>query len=371
MKKIILFSIILAASAEAYSQKDKEERYLDSLKGAFTIRQESVKEKELYSPGKSKLLSNIGSIGLNSEFGDASASALIAFPTSASSTFSLYFKQPFDTKPKKVTFFDLDGLATGTSAEFAFQKIFWNPKADDNLFQKLKVQVAKQKNTPASDTSALFRGLTTGDFTEDLMDSFWKSPSNKYGNAVLFGLSYALAKNEIDYVVDSFALRPVNETKTNHNLRLTLGVYTKNRAIWSLSFVQEIKFKTGDPITMNFPLNSTGLSFTKDVTYGKYNRQDLTRIQVDYRKNFYADGKEILAIAPSLAYRTIEKSFVFELPLYFFNFKDENGKVKGLNGGITIGYANKLNEKKSFRENSAVSLFVGAPFDLFGHYKTR
>jgi len=327
------------------------------------------KNKELYSPKQGVVFSNFSNLNITSEFGDNSASALLAFAVGASSSFSFQFKQPFESKPKKASFFNQNGMATGTSGEIAFQHVFWNPQVDDKLFNKMRDQYAIDNGIVKD--SPQYKAITTGDFDEQQQLKFWSDPKNKMGTPLLLGFGYSVAKNEIDYVIDSFSTTPINENRTNHNVRLTFGVFAKNGSVISLSAVQEIKFESGDPISMNFPLNTTGLSFSKDVTLGKPVEKNLTRFQLDYRQSFYKNGVMVFAIAPSIAYRTKQKSIVIDVPVYFLNFKDDDKKAKGLQGGLSLGYTNKLKEKTSFKDGFALSIFVGAPFDLFGYFKTK
>lgn len=329
---------------------------------------DAAKNKELYAPRQSTFFSNYSNINISSEFGDNSASALMAFTVGASSAFSFYLKQPFEEKPKKVDFFNQNGLATGTSAEIAFQHAFWKTKVDNGLFQKMKDAYA-QKMGIAKGTAA-YNTITTGDFSDKDQADFWSKKENRLGMPVLVGFGYAVAKNEIDYIVDSFSTAPQAKNKTNHNIRITIGLLTKKRSLISLSVVKEIKYESGDPISMNFPLNGTGLSFSKEVTLGSPVKKDVTRLQVDYRQSFYKDGVISFAIAPSVAYRTVQKSIVVDVPVYFLNFKEDQ-KVKGLQGGLSVGYTNKLKEKTTFKDGFALSIFVGVPFDLFGYFKTR
>jgi len=339
--------------------------------GEFTKAQSipEVKNKELYSPRQSTVFSNFSNVNITSEFGDNSASALVAFNIGAASSISFNFKQPFDSKPKKIDFFNQNGLATGTSGEIAFQHIFWKTDINDELFQKLKLQYAKDHKIEAN--TPQFRGITVGDFSDEMISNFWSDPKNKFGIPILIGAGYAVAKNEINYVVDSFSISPKNENRTNQNVRFSIGALAKNKSVISLSIIQEIKYESGDPITMNFPLNTTGLSYSKDLTIGTPVEKNLTRLQLDYRQSFYKNGVIVFAIAPSIAYRTKQKSLLIDLPIYFLNFKGDDKQVKGLQGGISLGYTNKLKEKTTFKDGFAFSIFVGVPFDLFGFFKTK
>lgn len=364
MKTQLFILIVLCISFNAKSQTSTPEQQSSV---ATTI--EVIKNKEMYTPRKGVIFSNLSNINLTSEFGDNSASALMAFSVGSSSSFSFYFKQPFESKPKSVSFFKQDGLSTGTSAEIAFQHVCWKTKIDDALFQKLKKAYADKKGI-ATGTPA-FRAITVSDFDDETITNFWADKSNKLGVPILLGAGYSVAKNEINYVIDSFSNSSTKENRTNHNLRFTVGIFARNRSVISLSAIQEIKYESGDPITMNFPLDALGLlSYTKDVTLGVPVEKNLTRFQLDYRQSFYKEGQISFAIAPSLAYRTKEKSISIEIPIYFINFKEDK-KIKGLQGGISIGYTNKLKEKTSFDEGFALSIFIGAPFDLFGYFKTR
>ncbi len=236
------------------------------------------------------------------------------------------------------------------------------------MFTKLKDAYAAKKGIATG--TAAYRGITVADFDDKTIADFWSAKGNDLGIPVLIGFGYSIAKNEIDYVLDSFSVSPKNENRTNHNLRFTAGLYLKDRSVISLSAIQEIKYESGDPINRNFPLNNSGLSYNKDVTVGEPVKKNLTRIQLDYRKAFYRKGVISFAIAPSIAFRTRENSLAIELPLYFLNMKEEK-KVKGLQGGISIGYTDKLKEKTTFNDGFAFNIFVGVPFDLFGYFRTR
>jgi hypothetical protein len=367
MKKITIILLLLVASKYVQSQEDSTK--LDISDSIANLNVQKALSKQLYSPKQGTLLSSFSNVNITSEFGDNSASATAAFNVGASSVFSFYFKQPFEDKPKKVTFFDQDGMSAGTSAEIAFQHVFWKTKIDNAMFEDMKKAYAKTHNI--SKKSPEFRGITTGDFEDEDQVRFWSAKGNKLGTPLLIGFGYSVSKNDIDFVADSFSIAPVTENRTNHNLRFTIGIYARNRSVVSLSIVQEIKYESGDPLARIFPLGASGLSYTKDVTVGAPVKKNLTRLQFDYRQSFYKNGEIVFAIAPSFAYRTIQKSFVVEVPLYFLNLKDENKKVKGLQGGVTIGYTNKLKEKTSFNDGIAFGIFVAAPFDLFGYFKTK
>lgn len=341
----------------------------ESIAKDETISKNKKYNENLYSPSKNSFFSNLSNVNITSEFGDNSASALFASNIGSSSSVSFYFKQPFESKPKKVNFFTQDGLASGTSFDFSFQQVFWKTKITDKMFQGLKDEYAKNKKIDKS--SPEYRGISVADFDDQTIAKFWASNPVKSGLPILFGAGYTVAKNEIDYIVDSFSLSPVTENRTNSNLRLTIGILTHNRSVISLSAIQEIKYESGDPITMNFPLNTNGLSYSKDVTLGIPTKKNITRIQFDYRKRFYKKENIAFAIAPSIAYRTKQKAIALELPVYFLNFKDDDKKVKGLQGGIILGYTDKLKSKTTFKDGFAFSIFVGAPFDLFGYFKTK
>jgi hypothetical protein len=328
-----------------------------------------IKDKEMYSPKQSTISSSFSNINITSEFGDNSASALASFGVGSSSVFSFSFKQPFETKPKKVDFFNQNGMATGTSAEIAFQHVFWETKVDDALFQAMKDKYAADNNI--SKGSPAYVAITTGDLKEEDQIKFWSNPKNKIGVPVLIGFGYAVAKNDIDFVIDSFSIAPSTESRTNHNLRFTIGVLARNRSVISLSAVQELKFESGDPLTRVFSLGISGQSFSKEITVGNPVKKNLTRFQLDYRQSFYKDSEITFAIAPSIAYRTVQKSIVLDMPIYFLNFKGEDKKVKGVQGGLSIGYTNKLKEKTTFKDGFGLSIFVGVPFDLFGYFRTK
>ncbi|MBL7733291.1 MAG: hypothetical protein JNM88_19140 [Chitinophagaceae bacterium] len=372
MKKIFI-SILFAffglsvlcqtTSGNTSSSNDSATSLLSNVKKSLS--------KQLYSPVAGTLQSNLSNINLTSEFGDNSATITTSFGIGASSTLSFYFKQPFEEKPKKVELFNKDGMSSGTSAEIAFQHTFWktpdNPSFDD-MFQRLKkAYIEKNKITD----SAEMRGITTGDFDDETQAKFWGDKSSRLGIPVLLGFGYSVAKNDIDFITDSMSLAPVTENRTNHNLRFTIGAYARNMSVISFSIVKEIKYESGDPLTRIFSLGTSGLTYSKEVTVGNPVKKNLTRLQFDYRQSFYKKGELVFAVAPSLAFRTVEKSFVLEVPLYFLNLKDDEKKVKGLQGGVILGYTNKLKEKTSFKEGVAFSIFVGAPFDLLGFFRTK
>jgi hypothetical protein len=323
-------------------------------------------DSKTYSPTvRSSVISSYSDLRLKSDFGDESASATLGFSLDQSSI-SAYFEQPFKEKPKQVTFFNQEGLQTGTTFKVAFQHTFWNPEIDFAKFDAVRNEYAKRNNI--TDPQKI-RELTLADFDKianseiaDYMD---------FGTPVIFGISYGGSKNEINYIQDSSSLAPLNTLKLNQSIQISLGLVLAKSEIIAISYTKEIKFKGADETSVfNFPLPGSNLTYQKEVGIGNPVRKEDNKFQVEYRKLFFKKGVESsLAINPRAFYLTSEKSINLEIPIYFLNYSEE-GKVKGLQGGFSIGYSSKLNGSVDVIKGFGVSIFVAAPFDLFNLFKT-
>lgn len=356
MKRILLLIMVFVA-LNAVAQD------MSALKTKVKEQTEST----IYTPGgKSSLISSFSDIRLKSDFGDESASATVGFSLKQSSL-SFYFEQPFKEKPKKVTFFNQDGLQSGTSFKVAFQHTFWNPTADFNTFDRLRNEQARRNQI--TDTQQI-RTLTSGDFDPDLYTAFLRSVDFK--TPVLFGISFAGAKNAIDYLPDSSATKPSSETNLNYSVAASLGFVLAKSDIIAFSYTREVKYQGADETSVfNFPVPGSSTTYLKEVGVGPINKTDENKFQAEYRRLFFRkSGNVSLALNPKIFYLTSKKSFNIELPVYFLTFSEEE-KIKGLQGGFSIGYSTKLRGENSFKNNFGVSIFVSAPFDLFNLFTTK
>lgn len=324
-------------------------------------------ESRIYSPtDRGTIVSTYSDLRLKSDLGDKSASATLGFSLGQTSI-STYFEQPFQEQPKKVTFFNQDGLQSGTAFKISFQHTFWHPKMDFNNFDRVRNDFANRKSI-INDT--LRREITLSDLDDTAYNRVVESMN--FGVPILIGIAYGGAKNELDYISDSSSINPMNVVKFNQNIQISLGFILSKSVVIGISYTREIKFNGADKTSIfNFPRTGSNLSYEKEVGVGSPVRKDDNKFQFEYRKLFIKKGQgPSLAINPRLFYLTSKKTLNFELPIYFLR-QSEDGKLKGLQGGFSIGYSSKINKSTSFQQGFASSIFVSAPFDLFNLFRTK
>lgn len=266
-----------------------------------------------------------------------------------------------------MTSFNQDGLQSGTAFKVSFQHTFWNPKIDFNKFDRVRNEYAKRKSIT---NDSLRRAITLSDLDDSSYNQIVESMD--FGVPILFGIAYGGAKNEIDYISDSSSIHPVNIVKFNQNFQVSLGFILSKSVVIAVSYTKEIKFSGADETSIfNFPSSIGNLTYQKEVGVGSPLRKDDNKFQFEYRKLFIKKGQgPSLAINPRFFYLTLKKSLNFELPVYFLR-QSEDGKLKGLQGGFSLGYSSKISNSASFKQGFAASIFVAAPFDLFNLFRTK
>jgi hypothetical protein len=366
--KIICLLILPLMASLGLKAQLKEEK--NSERKTQKIEANKRIQSSLFTPNaNSSIISTYSDIRLKSDFGDQSASATMGF-TLGQSSLSFYFEQPFEDKPKKVTFFNQNGLQAGTAFKIAFQHVFWKPDTDMKGFNKIEeIKNVYAKNNHITDSQKI-REIAIGDM-DDI--SYAKALEEmRIGTPVLFGLSFSGAKNNIDFLTDSLSIKPLNQVKLNQNLQVAFGLMLKKGSVLALSYTRESKFKGADETSVfNFPITGSAATYQKEAGVGSPKKILENKFQLEYRKLFVEPGVgPSFAINPRIFYLTSNKSFNFELPVYCLRFSEE-GKVKGLQGGFSLGYSSKLTKVNNLKDGFAASIFVAAPFDLFNLFKTK
>jgi len=373
-----------------------------------------------YTPAKkSTFLNAISQINLTSSFGDEEASATVGYTTKKGTSFSLYLSQSFEEKPKIVTPVNLDGLQANSSFEVAFQHILWNPEIEDrNVFSQVKLNFAERTGkllTPFSDpkkidtvktliddslfklktdtlksewstpgrtrsrllteiNAYLLRDIGAMDFDEMAMNELYESKAGiDWKNPVLIGAAFSLGTVNPDYIIDSFSTPPQELKGVNFNVRFSIGTYLNKQNIIAFSYIIENKYKIGDPVNYSFPVGTAGLTYNKDVLIGKPKTAIDNRFKLEYRANWYHKTIQVLAINPQISYYTSKKILSFEMPIYFLNYKKDDA-IQGLQGGVSFGLLKQFKpkeERDASLKTFAVSVFIAAPFEMLGLFKTR
>ena len=317
---------------------------------------------KFYNPsGNSGIVSPYTQVNLTSSFTDNLASATIGFKSGMSSG-SILIKQPFTTKPQKVSLLSLDGLSAGTSVTISYQFTYWKPWADFHKFESVKGSFCKRtKNT--SDP----RSITYQDLDAIAQDSLEKDIH--WGTPIIFGVSYSIGKAGFDYIVDSSSINPQNVTKVNQNVRITLGAMFNKAHILALIFTWQNQFDAGDPISYSFPAGSNGARYNKDVIIGEPKLKVDQRLSLEYRHTFFSRNSiPSLGLNPSVTYAFNKNKLAVTFPVYFLNY-GEGEKIKGLQGGVAVGYISSTKKFVNLKDGFSVSLFLSAPFDPMGIFK--
>lgn len=310
--------------------------------------------KNSYSPqGSTSLVNTFSQVNLTSSFGDEFASATFGIKSKQFAG-SVFIKQPFEEKPKKVTPLTLEGLDDGASIEFAFQYTFWEPKVSPQAV-----------TTYGFNQEVDFASLNREQKKELDNASFKKS------NPILIGLALSFGKSNYDYITDSTDLTPEEFAGVNRNLRFSVGRLFSGTSILVFSILNQKKFLTGETSNISFPNGSNGSLFNRDVIIGNPKKTNETIFTFEFRKSFESsEGTPLLAIAPALNYLNKAEKISLEIPVYFLNYK-EDGKISGLQGGVSVGYLTGSNELDKFSEGFAASIFIATPFDLKSLFKTK
>jgi hypothetical protein len=358
MKKLLLILVLALIGADCFSQTP-----VDVSKGYDYNKLYSL----TYNPtGHSSIVTPFTQLNFTSTFKDQEATATIG-AKKGKSAFSIFIKQPFSEKPKKVTPISLDGLGNGTSIEFSYQFSTWKPQADFDTFDKIRNQYAKQIGKI---TREEINSITYGDLDSASKEKLEELKAIKWKHPFIAGISYSLGKAGFDYLSDSASVTPLQMPGLNQNIRFTVGTIISGSQVLAFSYILQYKYNTGDPVSYIFPVGANGASFSKDVIVGKPERGIDSRVSVEYRLTiFNKDTKPSLAINPSISCLFNKKMLSFNLPIYFLNYTEEK-ENKGLQGGVELGILSKTNPLFSFSGFTA-AIFITAPFDMFGLFKSK
>lgn len=357
MKKTILFLSAILFPFLAVSQVPDTNKM--EIKEGYNIGRVYTK---FYDPsGNSGFVSPYTQVNLTSSIADNLASATIGFKSGMSSG-SIIIKQPFTNKPQKVSLLSLDGLTAGTSVTISYQFTHWKPSADFNKFESVKDSFCKRTQNTSDPKSITYQDLDA--IAQDSLekDIHWGTP-------IIFGISYSAGKADFSYILDSTSINPKNVTKVNQNVRITLGAMFNKAHILALIFTWQNQFDAGDPVSYSFPVGSNGARYNKDVVIGEPKVKVDQRISLEYRHTFFnRNSIPSLGINPSVSYAFSKNQLAISVPVYFLNY-GSGEQVKGLQGGIAVGYISSTQKFANLKDGLSVSLFLAAPFDPMGIFK--
>jgi hypothetical protein len=356
MKKKVLFFMAVLFHFLAVAQVTDPNKM--EIKEGYSARVYS----KFYTPsGNSGFVSPYTQVNLTSSIADNLASATIGFKSGMSSG-SIVIKQPFTDKPQKVTLLSLDGLSAGTSATISYQFTHWKPWANFDRFEAVKKDFCKRTKDTTDPRTITYQDLDA--IAQDSLEKYIH-----WGTPLIVGVSYSIGKAEFDYIPDSSSINPQNVTKLNQNFKVTFGAIFNKAHILALIFTWQNQFDAGDPVSYSFPAGSNGARYSKDVVIGEPKLKVDERLSLEYRHTFFSH-KSIpsLGLNPSISYAFLKNQLAITFPVYFLNYSEDN-KVKGLQGGVAVGYITDTKKFANLKQGISANLFLSAPFDPMGLFR--
>ncbi len=319
----------------------------------------------------SGVVSSLASINILSIFNDTRAEAKVGFNVNRS-TFGVGLAQSFTSKPKNVTFFDADGLNTGTSFSLSWQTSIGRIKIPSTLpindikkFNEVKMAFRKEKVINDS------IGVSFDDFTPDYRKKIIESGAinvDAFETPWLFALKINVSKINFDFVADTISRKPLSDQKINKGFTVSLSKFKNLDNYISFSYSFLINNRSGnDVIEYNFPLGTSGVSYTKEVTVGVPNETTDSKIKAEFRKVVRnKDFVPYIGFNPSISYFIKKETANIDFPFYLLS-KNEENKLNGLQLGFKVGYTSKIDSfvKDLFDFNTNkiyLGVFVSKPF---------
>lgn len=387
MKKLILiiallFPLMVTRAQE--TEQEAEQARTARMQGEIYDSQHKLRQsfqKSSYTPFGGGSISNlVSNISLSSTLNNGQNGKAELKYTKNWWTGGISVDQKIGKNDNEATPFDLDGLSPGTTVEFNLQKMFWNPVLTSrsfDAFQNAKrdyveyMEGRERKNHVDPRTITLQRIVDSGtdEQREMLRHITLKQP-------VFVNIKYAFTKTEFAYTTDSVTLSKTTKDYLTPSFSLVVGLPIRRNgsvnSMVALTYNYSMSYKKADDLTFSVPFGSTNNYTSQTIAFGAPKQKTDNKINVEWRTNLgikTTDEKTFsLGVAPSTTFGIDSKKVAFYLPVYFINGVTNEGKPKGLQGGVKFGYVTSMEAGKvsSFKEGFSTQLVISAPFDVFG-----
>lgn len=353
---------------------------LDSA--AQVIRIEAVSnniKSKLATPYGGSALSNfVSNIHVSSTFNEG-VNGKVELQTKLKSgwTGGLSLEQKIGKSDDEAIPFSLTGISPGTTLQFNFQKMFWNPgfgSLSNNQIKKLneaEKAYAKRNNIDDFRTIGLREISLNG--TEEEKKMALETFNAAFKEPLFLNARLGFTKTSFNYSTDSINLTSTKEAFLTPTLSVSLikvlGSGFKVTGYFALNYNFSIYYQGGSAMTFNIPFGNTPNYYTRTLTFGKPSKQTDNTISAEYRLNFSSLGSGEnplnIAISPSLNLAIESNMMGLFLPVYFIRSADSKGKVyDNLSGGIRLGYISSTENFESFGNGFLAELILSAPLDF-------
>ena len=317
------------------------------------------------------VVSSLASINLISVFNDTRAEARVGFNVNRS-TFNISLAQSFTSKPKNVTFFDADGLNTGTSLSLSWQTSIGGIKMPSvlpitNLKKFIEIKLAFRKDKAIKDSNDTSFEDFTPEYRKKIIDS-GAINLDAFATPWLLALKLNVSKVNFDFVADSLSKKPSSDQKINKGFTVSLSKFKNLDTYFSFSYSFLINNRSGDDIIpYNFPVGNSGVTYTKEVTLGAPVETTDSKIKAELRKvKRNKDFVPFIGLNPSISYFFKKQKLNLDFPIYLLS-KNDKDELNGLQLGFKVGYTSKIDSFLSdlfdFNTNKIyLGIFVSKPF---------
>ncbi|MFZ1516218.1 MAG: hypothetical protein WAT21_12505, partial [Saprospiraceae bacterium] len=259
------------------------------------------------------------------------------------------------------------GLNQGTTFSIGLNRTVWTPTADFNVFERIRSNYARNNNITNPDS---IRMLTYDSMYDRLPISDRQALNNSidWDTPFVFGLNFSVSKSEFDFTIDTTNFIGTNEVKVSNEISAYIGLVIESN-IFAISFSHQNKYESNDPISIALPNTGNSPFYLKELIIGAPQNVNKNIYSIEYRRLFSnRHNNPTLAINPifSLITSKNENIFSFVMPIFFLKEKDENNKIKGLNGGVSIGYSSPTKNFVPIKDGFDAKLFLTASFETFG-----
>jgi hypothetical protein len=356
IKKISVIAVICIAFASA-AIAQKEVTRMDVAKLAFT---------PLGNNGMSNILSNFS---LSSAFNSGTNAKAELKYTNNWTTFGLTVDQKISQGSTQATPLDLlNGISSGTKIGINFQKMFLNSLLSGKVqpYQNLAEEAYKKRNNIINNEKIEDSEIKKkGNYSErQLLKGGYKT------SPVFYNIQFYLEKTSFTYTTDSINLNEINPNYITPSASVSLMFPNfLKRQSWVLSYSYSENYNMSDEVSFSVPFGTTRNYAVKNISFGAPSKNYNHKATIEFRKGIMNEDKLTVAINPALSWGSINHKLNLTMPIYLIQGVDSDGKPKGLQGGITIGYTGLETSNwkwTEFSEGFGAQLFITAPFDIFG-----
>lgn len=357
---------------------------------ADTLKTKEV-QAESFSPFGTSRLSNFFSNVSVSSFFKEGVNGKIELQAKFASKWSagLSVDQKIGKNDKTATPLSLSGISPGTTVEFNLQKVMWKPDFNlsrEQILSLMQVSEAYAKRNSDSSKGTIIdprslglREIYLNGTQEEKRTALAAFSSRTSKQPVLINVRGGFTKTSFSYSTDSVMLTKVANAFITPTFTVSL-VKALGRAFdvtgyVALSYNYSETYNAGDDISFSVPFGTTRNFFNSTLAFGKPTKETTNNLTLELRQNVFKKTSEEsymnIAISPSATLDIDRKRLGVFLPIYLIKGSDDKGKeVKGLQGGVRLGYITSTESGKisSFKNGFIAQLIISQPLDFLDKF---